>query len=245
MPWKMPSTLRALALVLLGLALLAGPATAQDATSEAATAAMVTAKANQALVKVKARWVSGGVPEYPESEKALGHHGVVKVFGILGLDGRMSQTIVAASSGAPVLDDLALTSVQGALFEPAKDAAGAPLAVAITFPVEFYGYKSPGPGGGILRYSCGQFARDMDWRRATFPKVEAADNELYGMMRGIAFLALMGSGPLDVATIKSSNADFARRWSEAVETCRAHPERRFTQVLQPEGRIAEALAKPK
>jgi TonB family protein len=241
----MPLMQRALALAVLGLALVAGPTTAQDAPGEAEAAAMATAKANQALVKVKPRWVSGGDPAYPDSEKALGHHGVVKLSGILGVDGRLSQTRVASSSGAPVLDDLALASVQGALFEPARDAAGAPLPLAITVPVEFYGYKSAGPGGGILRYSCGQFARDMDWWRATFPKAAPADHELYLMISGVGFLASMNSRPLDVATIKSSNADFARRWSEAVETCRAHPERRFTQVLQPEGRIAENLAKPK
>ena len=241
----MPQMQSALAFAVLSLALVTGTATARDAAGEAEAVAMATAKANQALVKVKPRWVSGGDPEYPESEKALGHHGVVKVSGILGVDGRLSQTRVASSSGAPVLDDLALTSVQGARFEPARDAAGGLLPLAITVPVEFYSYKSAGPGGGILRYSCGQFARDMDWWRATFPKAEPIDLELYAMMRGIAALAQINSGRLDVAAIKSANTDFARRWSAAVETCRAHPERRFTQALQPEGRIAEALAKSK
>ena len=268
----MPPTLRAFALLTFGLALVAGPATAQDATAEAA--AMATAKTNRALAKVKPRWVSGDQPAFPEAEKALGHHGVVKVSGILGVDGRMSQTEVALSSGAPVLDALALASVKGALFEPARDAAGAPLPLAITVPFELYSYKSAGPGGGILRYSCGQFSRDMDWWRLTFPKAAPIDHELYATMRGIAALAQINSGRLDAAAIESLNADFAgswsaaviagirsgrldgaaiksgstdfaRRWSEAVETCRAHPERRFTQVLQPEGRIAEALAKPK
>lgn len=265
---------RALALAVLGLALVAGPTTAQDAPGEAEAAAMATAKANQALVKVKPRWVSGEQPAFPEAEKALGHHGVVKVSGILGADGRMSQTEVALSSGAPVLDALALASVKGALFQPAKDAAGVPIPLAINVPVEFYSYKSAGPGGGILRYSCGQFACDMDWWRATFPKAELIDHELYATMRGIAALAQINSGRLDAAAIgsfnedfagrwsaavmaeirsgrldaaaiKAGSTDFARRWSEAIETCRSHPERRFTQVLQPEGRIAEALAKPK
>ena len=206
---------------------------------------MATAKANRALAKVKPRWVSGDQPAFPEAEKALGHHGVVKVSGILGVDGRMSQAEVALSSGAPVLDALALASVKDALFEPARDAAGAPLPLAITVPFEFYSYKSAGPGGGILRYNCGQFSQDMDWWRLTFPKAEPGDHELYLMMRGVGFLASMNSRPLDVSALKSSNADFARRWSEAIETCRGHPERRFTQVLKPEGRIAENLARPK
>lgn len=211
-------------------------AASPDPVEQAETAA---AKSNLARVKVKPKWVSGADPEYPEAEQLAGHFGEVVISGVLGVDGRMHFARVASSSDAPVLDALALEAVKTAVFEPARDADGAAIPIVISIPQEFYGYKSAGKGGGILRYSCKTFAANMDWWRSVHPDAKWSDLELYSMMVGVGVL---GRG-INPATLKADLADFERRWLVAIGKCRAKPDKRFIDMLQPEGRMAEALAK--
>lgn len=222
---------------------LATPAATPAATTEEADIA--AAKANLARVKTKPKWLSGEEAAYPETERQAGHFGAVVISGVLGVDGRLHFAKVARSSGAPVLDDLALAAARTAVFEPAKDADGAAIPIPISFPQEFYSYKTAGPGGGILRYSCKQFAADMDWWRSAHPDAKWSDLELYSMMVGVGVLARGGFGGMDGAGLKATLADFERRWVAAIDKCRVKPDKRFIDMLQPEGRIAEAMAQPR
>lgn len=217
----------------------APPAASPVDPADPAEQATVAAKANLPKVKVKPRLLGGMEADFPEAERQAGHFGLVVISGVLGIDGRLAFAKVARSSGAPVLDALALEAVKSASFEPARDADGAAIAIPISVPQEFYGYKTAGPGGGILRYSCREFAANMDWWRSVHPDAKWSDLELYNLMVGISVL---GRG-VNPATLKADLADFERRWGVAIEKCRAKPDKRFIDMLQPEGRMAEALAK--
>ena len=219
--------------------LIAPASAAADAGNEAAAA---EALANVAKIKTKARWISGGEVALPEAERLAGHHGKVLVTGVLGVDGKLRYAMLKSSSGSPVLDRIAVAATLSAVFEPAKDADGNPLAVPITIPQEFYAYKSSEPGGGLVRYSCRQFAADMDWWRTTFPDRKWSEHELYSMMVGIAVLAKGNLTAGGAAGLKATLSDVETRWIKSIETCRAKPEKRFADVMQPEGKAIDALS---
>ena len=218
-------------------------ATSSPETDAANEAAAVEARDNLAKVKTPARWLSGGEVALPEAERLAGHHGKVVVTGVLGVDGKLRYAMLKTSSGSPSLDRIAVAAALSAVFEPAKDAEGNALAVPIIVPQEFYAYKSAEPGGGLVRYSCRQFATDMDWWRATFPDRKWGDHELYTMMVGIAVLAKGNLAAGGAAGLKATLADVESRWVKSIETCRAKPEKRFADVMQPEGRAIDALSK--
>lgn len=211
-------------------------------TKAEALAAFEAAKANLPLAKTRAKVLKGSPPADPAGERALGHHGKVVVQGVVGPDGRLDHALVAAGTGAPVLDALALGAARDFTYEPSRDAAGAPLPTPISLPFEFYWYKSGEPGGGLIRYSCRQFALDMDWWRATFPDLAWSKHELYVMLLGVSTMGHM-AGKYDISDLPKWNADFAKRWGQAIDACRANPDKRLVDVLQPEGRLSEALAK--
>ena len=211
-----------------------------DAANEAAA---VEALSNLSRVKTQARWLSGGEVELPEAQRLAGHHGKVLVTGVLGVDGRLRWAMIKTSSGSPVLDSIAVSAALSAVFEPAKDADGKALSVPITIPQAFYNYRSAEPGGGLVRYTCRQFAADMDWWRATFPDRKWSDHELYTMIVGIAVLAKGNLAAGGAAGLKATLADVETRWVKSIETCRAKPEKRFADVMQPEGRAIDALSK--
>ena len=52
-----------------------------------------------------------------------------------------------------------------------------------------------------------------------------------------------GLGRGDVELFNASVASLERRWDASIKTCRKHPDKRFIDVLQPEGRYAEALSR--
>lgn len=220
---------------------LTAPPSAEAAAVDEAAAA--EALSNLSKVKTKAKWISGGEVALPEAERLAGHHGKVLVSGVLGVDGRLRYATLESGSGSPVLDRIAVAATLTALFEPAKDADGNPLAVPITIPQEFYAYKSSEPGGGLVRYSCKQFAADMDWWRATFPDRKWSDHELYSMVVGIAVLARGNLSAGGIAGLKATLADVETRWIKSIDTCRAKPDKRFADVMQPEGRAIDALSR--
>ena len=199
---------------------------------------------NNSKIKTKPSWKSGPDRAFPDSEKALGHHGAVVVQGVLGVDGRLKHARIRKSSGAPVLDQIALQNATDQLFEPARDAQGVALPIILSFPVEFYTHKSDRPGGGLVHYECRQFVLEMDWWRATFPDAKWADHELYVMLLGLGTLARLGGSDIPRAQdLKTSVADFERRWTKSIEDCRRTPQRRFAQVLRPEGDMIDAMAR--
>lgn len=191
------------------------------------------------------KFISGPDAPYPETEKALGHHGRVTIVAMLGVDGKLIDPVIAESSGAPVLDQIALEAARGALFSPAKDEAGNAVERRIRIPYDFTRYRSIEPGGGLVQYGCAMFTQDMDWWRSTFPERAWSDHELYAMLRGLTALgelqALIGDPNLG-KTLKKRNAAFDARWEKALKSCRAKPDKRLADVMQPEGKMIDRMA---
>lgn len=197
---------------------------------------------NRALVKTKAA-SSGGYPELPDALREQGHHGQVYVVGLLGSDGKLAAARLSYSSGSPQLDALALSAVNGWTWSPARDADGKPLAIPLQVKIEFAAYKSSAPGGGLVRYGCRQFVLDQDWWRSTHPGARRGDHELYVLMLGVNTIMNGGLGAGGAAGFKARVADFERRWDASIEKCRKAPDKRFIDMLQPEGKAAEALSR--
>ncbi|MBI3437800.1 MAG: energy transducer TonB [Proteobacteria bacterium] len=210
----------------------------QQTLSPAQQAEIAAGEANRERIVTRPRWIDGLALDYPDAERALGHHGEVRVRGLIGVDGRLRYATIEASSRAAALDQSALAYISAATFDPAKDANGASISITTTVPVGFYSYTS-NQGVGAAMYTCRQFVLDMDWWRSAFPEKTFADHQFYLMIRGLGFLARMGQG--GGALNVESNESFARRWTQAIETCRAHPERRFAQAMHPEGDIIDRM----
>ena len=204
--------------------------------------AMAAARGNVARVKTRVAFKSGPEAEFAEAARASGEFGKVTVVGIIGPDGRFSELSVAESSRSPQLDASALAAAAETVFEPARDEAGVPLAVRGRMPFEFTNAKSPGKGGGALRYKCDQFARDYDWWSKTWPGDKHDD--FYLAVLGITTMARSRAkdGSIDYSKFGSANKDFDARWNATVETCRSKPDRMFIDVFKPEGDLLRRMA---
>ncbi len=155
--------------LLAGVLAATAPGHAPPGQAVAETPEMTEARANQALMKTPPRLTSGQADDlFPDAARAQGVHGTVTVSGIVGRDGRVTQTVVTGSSRSDLLDATALSAASAARFEPARDAAGNPVAVRLSMDLEFNNGLD-GKRGGIGRYACGQFVRDQDWLHAHWP----------------------------------------------------------------------------
>ncbi|MDA8522615.1 TonB family protein [Acidovorax sp. NCPPB 4044] len=76
-------------------------------------------------------------PSYPPSARRLGHEGRVVVSAAIGTDGQVRNAAVDQGSGHQDLDDAALAAVRNAVFLPARDAMGLPMASRYRIPVQF------------------------------------------------------------------------------------------------------------
>lgn len=175
---------------------------------------------------------------YPEADRAAGRHGKVVIEGLIGADGRMIDPKVATSSRAEGLDAAALAGARATLFRVDKPETGIPQKPT-KIAYEFVSYRSPGKGGGVLRYTCSQFVRDQDWWSATWE--EAKGTEFESMMRGLGFIVVM-QGQWNGAAFKAWNDGFKRRFAGAIRDCRAKPDAIAIDILKPEGVYARRLA---
>lgn len=175
-------------------------------------------------------------PPLPESEQALGHNGVVRVWVVVGADGRPGKAVVRNTSGSAALDEIAWTSMQTAQFKPARDLAGRPVATRITVVVAFGAYRTSQAPGGIRRYRCQQFVRDVDWWQSTHPGVDWNDHPLYRAMATVdATSTIFTRSGMSLATIAAAQAGLPVRWAQAIATCRTQPDVLLVDVMKPEG----------
>jgi TonB family protein len=188
------------------------------------------------------KFLSGPEAEFPDAAKAAGEFGKVAVSGTIGVDGKLHDAKVTLSSNSALLDASALTAANAAVFEPAHDAQGAAIAVPANIPYDFSNAKSPGKGGGALRYKCDQFVRDYDWWYKTWPADKHDD--FYLMVLGYSSLAQSqhAGGGVDLSKFADSNEDFNSRWHKTVEECRKTPDKLFIDVIEPEGPFLRRLA---
>ncbi|WP_086607575.1 energy transducer TonB [Erythrobacter donghaensis] len=199
-----------------------GEAPPEDATVPAVSPAWSEAIANRAKIKVAPAYIDGPRPELPEAEKALGHHGTVRVEGIIGVDGKMTEVRIKQTSNSPVLDKIALDAAIASTFTPAKDVQGQPLPVVVAMPFDLVAYKSE-QGMGIVQYTCEQFVRDMDWWKSVNPEKPFSEHELHKLESGMEFAAAISRANGDYARLKGFSSDFDQRWLAAIDYCRKKP----------------------
>jgi len=202
--------------------------------------AMTEAIANKARAKTSAARQSGPEPAMPDAAKAAGAHGRVFVELIVDVRGKPAEVSVVGSSRSPELDKAALKAVKASLFEPARDANGVPIPVYMQIPIGFSNARSPGKGGGILRYSCRQFVRDENWWAATWPQYKS---DIYTMALGRVLSATpgaMSNGDSMGATITA----FKQSWAKARADCAATPDKLFVDILEPGGKLLRRQAEP-
>lgn len=177
-------------------------------------------------------------PVFSDAARAAGEHGKVVIDGKIGPDGRMIDAVLFQSSRSASLDAAALEAATASRYRPYRDGAGQPYALPVRVPFSFDNYRTPGPGGGILRYRCDQFARDESWWAANWPVSEK--NEFYTMMLGISALS---QGMLtQVSQFREKMAAFDKRYAAARLECAARPDKLFVDVMKVEGPIARRMA---
>lgn len=225
----------------LACAAFANPAFAQEPTlTPEQQAEIAAAEANTPLIVTRATLVSGPEAVYPAEERALGRHGRVEVRGLVGVDGRVRYAAVSRSSRAPALDAIALASVEGSLYQPAKDASGNPIPTMFTAARFFESYTSS-EGVGAAMYTCPQFVADMDWFKETWGEEALGDHYFFVIVRGLSTVARMSNGG-GIGNIESNEA-YLGRWNRAIETCRNRPNWRFAQAMRPEGEYIDNMAR--
>jgi TonB family protein len=197
-------------------------AAAQTNGGDTAEALRAEGRANRDKIATRPSFVDGPRAVLPESEKALGHHGLVAIEGVIAADGRMHAARVKTSSGIAALDAIALAAAEASSFVPAKDSAGRALPVLTSMPFELVAYKSA--TGGVFEYRCNQFFRDMDWWRGANPDKSYPDHELYKLELGVGMLALIQPSRGDQDRLRKAIKGFEAKWSEAIERCRRAPE---------------------
>lgn len=177
-------------------------------------------------------------PLFSDAARAAGEHGKVVIDGKIGADGGLIDAVVTTSSRSAMLDAAALEAATASRYRPYRDGAGKPIALPVRLPFGFDNYRTPGPGGGILRYRCDQFVRDESWWVATWPADEK--REFYTMMLGLSALSQgMLSEP---AKLREKMAAFDLRYAAAGLECAARPEKLFVDVMKVEGPIARRMA---
>ena len=199
--------------------------------------ALLAARANRAKMKTAPKFKSGPGPDLPEAAKASGAHGEVRISAIIGTDGHMTELKPIVSSHSPILDARALEIAAQTLFDPALDAEGKPIAVSAVLPLQFGNLRSPGKGGGVLRYRCDQFVRDQDWWKANWPADK--HDEFYTMSLGIVMLQ---PGGMNADGLKERIAAFGTRFAGAIEACRKAPDKVAVDMMGDEGKVMRKLA---
>ena len=122
----------------LSLALVTLPAAAADAPPHSAPGAVeIGALEMRATGRpVPPSYQHTPVPRYPAEARQQGLEGVVVLNVLVRSDGRVEEARVAASSGAAVLDEVALDAVRKWTFVPATQ-GGHPVESVIEVPVKF------------------------------------------------------------------------------------------------------------
>jgi TonB family protein len=176
------------------------------------------------VLKAKPKFLSGDEAAFSETAKALGHHGSVLVDVEIDRSGTVLAAVLKKSSGSDLLDGAALAAAKTAKFTPALDASGVAVPLKFVVPYGFYQYQSIEPGGGLVRYSCASFTKEMDWWDATHPEINGKpeSSQLYTMLLGLRMMSNPGgmmaafSGGKGVAVHKA-------QWAQTREKCRANP----------------------
>lgn len=201
-------------------------------------AALVTRKISFGTSAHDPDFVTRSERVYDPAERALGHFGKVQIAAEVGSDGKLVNPVVEISSKAPALDAEAMRAATSSLYRPYHDAAGKPVTAPIKVSYDFNSYTSEGNIGGIMRYTCDQFARDHTWWKSAHGPKERS--EIYHMMLGLGTIA--SNALANPAGMVEYVRAFEGRWDKAIRTCQAKPDKLFIDVFKPEGEFARRLA---
>jgi len=206
---------RTVAMLLLALALQTGAAPAPVSDEPPAVSA---AKANRARIKTPPAYKIEPDTIVPSEAQLLGEHGEVGVAGIVGIDGRMTDARVTASSRSDRIDAAALDAARQAVFEPARDANGAPNAVYISVRFNFDNAASL-DGKTFGTYRCGQFLRDQEWWRKTWPDGPPRD-KFSNLLSGMVIVSA-GTRP---EMLRENAGRLDGIWRTTQDWCRSKPD---------------------
>lgn len=205
------------------------PPAPQGSTSPA----LAAATANKA--RIKTRPVLKQEPDYVRPESAIegGEYGDVFISGILGEDGKVYEPAIKVSSRSQIIDNQALSDVPSFLFAPARDADGRALEIPINISLEYGHVDFLGPNS-LAQYRCGQAVKDADWWARTWPADKR--DRIYGTIKGMVTMKALRSG-------NPESVDFDEEWKAAIDSCRTHPDKRFLELLKPDGDFVRSMTK--
>lgn len=210
------------------------PAAAPSVASQRAPSpAWEAASANRARVKQAPSFKIEPDAVRPEEARQRGEFGEVILIGIIGADGHVTEARVKSSSRSAIIDAAALASVPAMVFEPARDAAGQPLAIVSNMSLEYPHVGFHGKAG-LRHYRCDQFVRDYDWWYRTWPADKV--DRVFATVRGFVTMAYLQR--------RAPVPDFGAEWKAAVEACRGQPDRLMIDMLTPDGRIIRDMIRP-
>lgn len=157
-----------------------------------------------------------GSATYPKEWGEQGVQGEVTISALIKADNSSEQVAVLKSSGNPQLDENALAFVQRVKFRLEKRrSATEPEPVELEF--RFYTHYLE----SFWQKTCGQFIKDVEYFKKTFPAKPADEVFGYRAMSGFAFLAAIQKNP---QLVPSGNT-----FAQDVEFCQKNP----AQLLMP------------
>jgi len=209
--------------------------TSNDTRTPQETAPPVLAETTADKTRIKIRPILKKEPEYVRSASAIesGEFGEVLISGILGEDGKVYQPIVKVSSRSQIIDEQALSDVPSFLFSPARDADGKALRIPINISLE-YGHVDFRGSNGLAQYRCNQAVKDYDWWWRTWPT--GKKDRIYGTIKGVVTMRALRAG-------NRESVNFDDEWKAAIEACRKEPDRRFLDLLKPDGDFVRSMTK--
>jgi TonB family protein len=202
----------------------------------------IHAKANRAAISVEAVQVkSGHLSDELRAQlidaKARGHHGFATIGGVVQTDGSLTDIALVEPTGSPILDQAAIELVRGAVFQPAKNKLGEPLAAWKEVELQFTGrFRKSGSTGGLTTYRCDQFVNDMDWWKAAVPNRPWRRNPLYSELLALNFGATMFK-PKSAVTDAQVEAD----WNRTLLHCRTNPDQLLVEGWQGTNNLVRSL----
>lgn len=203
------------------------------APQESASPALAEATANKARIKV--RPVLKHEPEYirPASAIQAGEYGEVFISGVLGEDGKIYEPAVKVSSRSDIIDRQALADVPSFVFSPARDVDGRAIKIPVNLSLE-YGHVNFRGSNGIAQYRCDQAVKDSDWWSHTWPSDKK--DRIYGTIKGMVTMQALRAG-------NRGAMNFDEDWKTAIEACRKQPDKRFLDLLKPDGDMVWSMTK--
>ncbi|WP_404339528.1 energy transducer TonB [Sphingomonas sp. MMS12-HWE2-04] len=197
------------------------------------TPALAQATANKARMAV--RPVLKIEPDYIRPTTAIesGEYGEVFISGIIGEDGKIYEPAIKVSSRSDIIDRQALTDVRSFLFSPARDVEGHAVTIPINLSLE-YGHVNFRGSNGLAQYRCNQAVKDSDWWSRTWPSDKK--DRIYGTVKGMVAMQALRSGDRGAT-------NFDGEWKAAIEACRKQPDKRFLDMLKPDGDFVRSMTK--